>query len=581
MAGIEVELVDSMGSDLSVVNAARCSMGKEKREMDAADVSLINYLKKHRHDSPFFHAVVTVRAKVPIFVERQIFKHQIGFCLTGDTLIKRRLADGGVEHIQLDDLYNRWNFGKECKQKSSTGKVYSRKFSAEQEKQRITKWQVFCADLDSSKIITSTIQDVFYSGEKECFKITDVENKSISASDNHPFLTKTGWVQLKDLKPGMEIAKNGVKYTGTGDYQDKQKLETLVKELGDIQSIADATQSSYHTIRKWLRIHGLQGTTRKGHAAWNKGVSGYKTNRKPETEEKRDLRLSKIKRGEDSHLYRHGQHAGGPIVWMNTVRKEVFKKFQYTCQYCGEKGGRLVNHHIFPRHSHPELAMDINNLATVHDTCHRKIHKTTESERQFAEEFLNSEIKQDFTRKLGQGNTKKIKWVKIKSIKSIGKQKVYDIEMGHKDHNFVANGFIVHNSYNSISLRYVEPPNEFFTFNILRKGSASIKQGSLAEPVEQEAQMQALYDYACRKAFTIYDKLLLAGVCKEQARAVLPLSTMTEFICTGSLAAWARMYNLRSKPDAQRETAEYARQVGEIITPLFPVSWGALTEQSE
>lgn len=136
-------------------------------------------------------------------------------------------------------------------------------------------------------------------------------------------------------------------------------------------------------------------------------------------------------------------------------------------------------------------------------------------------------------------------------------------------------------SYNSISLRYVEPPNEFYSFDTLRKSSPSIKQGSLPDSVDQEAQMQALYDYVCRKAFVIYKQLLLAGVCKEQARAVLPLSTMTEFIVTGSLAAWARMYNLRSKPDSQAETREYARQIGEIMLRLFPVSWKVLTETSE
>jgi len=73
-----VEYVDHMGSDLSVVNAARVSFDKHSDELVDADAKLIRYLAKHGHWTPFGHAHVSLRVKAPIFVARQLVKHQVG-----------------------------------------------------------------------------------------------------------------------------------------------------------------------------------------------------------------------------------------------------------------------------------------------------------------------------------------------------------------------------------------------------------------------------------------------------------------------------------------------------------------------
>lgn len=72
-----VRLVDHMGSDLSVVNAARVSYDKESEELDKRDVGLINFLWKEGHTSPFRHAAMTFEAYAPLFVARQWFKYSI------------------------------------------------------------------------------------------------------------------------------------------------------------------------------------------------------------------------------------------------------------------------------------------------------------------------------------------------------------------------------------------------------------------------------------------------------------------------------------------------------------------------
>ena len=77
-------------------------------------------------------------------------------------------------------------------------------------------------------------------------------------------------------------------------------------------------------------------------------------------------------------------------------------------------------------------------------------------------------------------------------------------------------------------------------------------------------------------AIYAYETLLEANVAPEMARAVLPQSMYTEFIETGSLAAYARLCGLRLDPSAQKEIQEFASALNELIKDRFPVSWAAL-----
>jgi thymidylate synthase (FAD) len=73
-----VELVDYMGSDLSIVNAARVSTNKHVEEFTDKDEGLIKYLVNNKHETPFRHAQITLHIKAPIFVLRQLMRHNIG-----------------------------------------------------------------------------------------------------------------------------------------------------------------------------------------------------------------------------------------------------------------------------------------------------------------------------------------------------------------------------------------------------------------------------------------------------------------------------------------------------------------------
>lgn len=131
--------------------------------------------------------------------------------------------------------------------------------------------------------------------------------------------------------------------------------------------------------------------------------------------------------------------------------------------------------------------------------------------------------------------------------------------------------------YNEVSRRYVSYTPEIWRPEVWRsKPEGSIKQGS-GDQFDDQNWADDIYLEATVKAKKAYDSLINAGVAPEQARAVLPQSMYTSYYVTGSLSAWARFYNLRAAPDAQYEIQELAEKVDEIIRPLFPVSWEALT----
>lgn len=132
-------------------------------------------------------------------------------------------------------------------------------------------------------------------------------------------------------------------------------------------------------------------------------------------------------------------------------------------------------------------------------------------------------------------------------------------------------------AWSEISRRYVKNVPEVYIPEMLRKGSLDIKQGSLDEPVEFQEEVSEMYMKASDAAVNAYMVALAAGVCPEQARGLLPQNVYTEWHWTGSLLGWARVWGLRVKPDAQRETKEVVEMIGPKMEELFPVSWRALT----
>ena len=127
---MKVELIDKMGSDLSVVNAARVSYSKESEwesitpagptpgMLSDRDEKLIKYLATHNHWSPFAHASLQFRIKAPVFVARQLVKHQVGLVWNE---ISRRYVDYEPEFYQPTE----WRGRPENSKQGSDGVVHT------------------------------------------------------------------------------------------------------------------------------------------------------------------------------------------------------------------------------------------------------------------------------------------------------------------------------------------------------------------------------------------------------------------------------------------------------------------------
>jgi thymidylate synthase (FAD) len=138
-------------------------------------------------------------------------------------------------------------------------------------------------------------------------------------------------------------------------------------------------------------------------------------------------------------------------------------------------------------------------------------------------------------------------------------------------------------SRNEVSRRYVSDAPECWVPDIseFRERDPNAKQGSRENEVQSASDARMVFDDTVRQATTAYETLLKMNVAPEIARCLLPQSMYTEFVETASLAAYARLYNLRTSPDAQREIRWYATEIGKELEKKFPVSWKALTSSSE
>ncbi len=127
--------------------------------------------------------------------------------------------------------------------------------------------------------------------------------------------------------------------------------------------------------------------------------------------------------------------------------------------------------------------------------------------------------------------------------------------------------------WNEISRRYVDDEPEFYEPSVWRGRSADKKQGSdgVVEDIDS-----TVVESLVKCAKHDYNYLLAKGVSPEQARMILPQNMMTEWYWSGTLGAWAKMCNLRCKPDTQLETRIVGNEVSDIMFRYFPVSWEAL-----
>jgi thymidylate synthase (FAD) len=125
-------------------------------------------------------------------------------------------------------------------------------------------------------------------------------------------------------------------------------------------------------------------------------------------------------------------------------------------------------------------------------------------------------------------------------------------------------------SYNEISRRYTEIDLEFYTPTIVRAQAVSNRQASVVDPAVDRSDLKEKISQHNIKSLELYNELLSDGVCREQARGVLPQNMMVTFWGTVDLSNLLHFLELRDSDHAQWEIREYASAIKKLIKPLVP-----------
>ena len=363
--------------------------------------------------------------------------------------------------------------------------------------------KIRCVNEKTRELLYDSIKEVLYCGKKELYEVETEFGYKIQTTLEHYYLSLDGWKPLLDLKVGDIIFVNGIEA-----YKDKEWLNKQYNILNKSQQeIANYCGVSPHTIRAWVRRFKLQkplGTWSIGTEPPNKGrtKNDYEPLKVVSEKMMNNHNFPIYKSMEEHHSYKGDYtnitNSGG----YNRTHRQNSKKG--ICDNCG-KPCKTHYHHI----NHDPRIHDKSNIKELCPTCHKAIHA--------------KEVK------------KVIIPNKIISIKYIGLKDTYDISMAGEHHNYIANGFVVHNSQQS--QRYVEIKENLS--NILRWEEAKPLLDKYFIDVNTSNWQEYLY---CLQHYLHHIQM---GIKPEDARMILPNATKTNITMSINLRELMHICNLR------------------------------------
>jgi thymidylate synthase (FAD) len=581
-----VRVVDYMGADESIVQAARVSYGRGTRKL--------HYLMRHWHTTPFEMCEIKLHVRVPMDCWRQWIRHRTA-CLAEGTEIYFDLP-GGIRRkgkqlykLRIEEVYERFQATRNATRPDKQKNPYFRR-------DRVKEMRLRQVAEDSLRLQHTRVVDVFKNGSKPVFAMILADGKRIEATRDHRFLFAGGWATLAE-SCGLEKRKgraywhegehyvyvNGTQVDVAEPYRDRDWLNQQYDTLGrSIAEIAADCEVSYHTIRKWLRSHGVQH--KKGGRSktpWNAGRT-YRLGPRELDASWREAN-QRARGGSASNFWRGGVSSDRESIgrWTTQRARVVHERNGWTCQLCLEKAVEPHCHHIVPVWADASVAREESNLTTLCGPCHRSI---AGRELDFVARLNGPPVKAEWPSRQPRRSMKVevAKLMRIERFEYVGEKETYDIEVEGPFHNFVANGIVTHNSVNEYSTRYSiavdgsqRTPEEEW-----RQQSSDNRQGSagMLESIQgrmlsaREAELQ---DFSR----AIYQERLDLGVAREQARKDLPLSTYTEAYWKVDLHNLLHFLRLRMDTHAQQEIRDYANVIGEqIVAKWCPFAWEAFLD---
>ena len=496
------------------------------------------------HLSPLEHVKFTFAIEgVSRALTHQLVRHRLAsYCLTGDTIIKgaRQELSREYKKFTLKSLYER------------TLTPHGRS--------RLKLIRLNSYDENKKVFDRGVIKNIIYTGKQTVWKVKLENGQTIKSTLNHRFLTKDGWLALKEIiqtKP--ELGVNGVtcRYSNLAFLRDKDWLfERYNLKNYSQEEIAKDLNCSKHTIRAWIRRHGLQKEIGGLHGHPSPEGYSWKLNRQRTFEER--MAVSQRMKGSGNPMWRGGITKEAAALRKEIslgTRKQIYARDGYQCRLCHNIGGRLTLHHRVPIYVNKAMAGDMNNLVTLCQQCH---HKINNHEVEYKDIFG---IRQIPYHSKSSGCYRTIKWLKIDIIEFCGTEDTYDIEMCEPHHNFVANGFVVHNSQQS--QRYVKERD--FDYII----PPTIEQNVDAKK-EFEELMKVIQGSYTKLISLMGEDDISGEAANQDARFALPQAAETKIVVTMNCRQLLHFFEHRCCSRAQWEIRKLANMMLDICREKLP-----------
>lgn len=688
-----VRVIDYMGDDAAIVQAARVSYGRGTKKV-REDRGLIRYLMRHRHTTPFEMCEIKFHCKMPIFVARQWIRHRTA-CLTGDTRISfdlpgaRRRGNRQHHAVTIEKLHRLWHEGSRlisAKKKPvfldrvapetdytipelsrlverreedlrnlvragrlegrrTQGRIFVRgeawrryavwsRTMRTPMRDRLTKMQVRMCDEATGTIEHTTLTDIWETGLKPVFRVTLENGYTLTMTKDHRCLTGKGWLTLEQATRLRSRADGGVTWDGGAPalavngvplHRSREWLARQREAGANLQAMATASGMTTHTIRKSLRTFGLQFS-----AGERACLSGAAQRGQRRVIRRRDplgpealARLREARGGAASNFWKGGVTPERANIgrWTRERAARVHERNGWKCVICKLNIGRLHAHHADPVWHNPTRARDESNLTTLCEGCHKDIHRLN-LELEFLSAYENRPSLAAFWtdhptrgmrpdgKRLPRVRRLMRAYSRIALIEYVGIEKTYDLEVSGPYHNFVANGFIVHNSVNEYSARYSLLDKEFYIpkpedLGLQATGNRQ-GRGDAVSPARAAHILKLLKEDA-ETAYAHYLDFLgldqepgpdeagdgnrkgpalsergnaerVEGLARELARMNLNLGYYTQWYWKIDLHNLLHFLSLRMDPHAQMEIRVFADAMGSCVKRWVPAVWEAFED---
>ncbi|RDG37710.1 FAD-dependent thymidylate synthase [Streptomyces corynorhini] len=517
---VTVDLVKHAAGDSDVLWAARVSTaGEQSLEEITKDPErskgLINYLMRDRHGSPFEHNSMTFFISAPIFVFREFMRHRVGWCVAGDTEITLESESGTLRRRTIADLHQLWHLGVEDRLPHSAGGV---------------TWHG-----EAGKWLAQVRK-----GE---------ENHHLGLFENRE-AAESAVVEFRELHPSTRLRKlESVRRSHVRCYDE----ETLTASRA---RVTDVIESGVKPLIKIITASGRELRSTVDHAVltpdgWRKagelavGDSVMAAAADPRPSE--TLVPPSLRRGIG--------------VW-TSMRRERLIKEEDACHLCGAEfpRGELALDHVTPVAEDLTRALDESNLAPACADCH-----ATKSAQEQARARQGGEIA------VARPD-------RIVSLSDDGEEMTYDLSVEGPWHNFLANGIVVHNSYNEESGRYRELLPVFYVpgedRKLVQQGRPGKYEFVAGTDTQQEITERAMHD-SYLQAYEAYQEMLAAGVAREVARAVLPVGLFSSMYATCNARSLMHFLGLRTQHE-QAKVPSFPQREIEMVGERMEEHWARL-----